>query len=726
MIKLSSNPGFVQGIISRYSSEISQQAPMALLVLMQPKKQEESESRLARSVRNLHFIRQAVAENTIYNLNIQIGFAASLFHKAVREIHQGTARHLGMLEKISPPKNEERQSTGGIRPGAQESVIPVNPGYTPRYPTAQSRETGVPAEASRRTPINLVFPAGTAQPEPEARQSRHGNMDRHTAGRNKSQAGRADTAPAQTLPPPKTSEPRQTGNTPRGEAPKDSTASRRGNTDAEGAIFTRAYRLAELVNTLHSHRDRGALINLWKNADALPSEDGDAQARGIAGINNAKIVSIPRSPAIGTRRADKPFLPEQRFFPLQAKERGAQPVFQSQLFLRPPDSAALTDGQTRAETPPVIPGRQAQIGGLTTVSAIPGQLRADKNSGARIGPDAAVPDFLPVSRDFAAVGQDAPENRPREAAPTTSRQTRLAAENAQPARLNAQAHESAAGSRTRPPQGSDPVPAFMVLPRAAVIDSRPETSGQYTVADVRQASFDHLLQKAASYGLAPGKASAQDSGSARYAAMTGRYHPNIGNAHSPNSGNAVISTRTAEGTSRQYRQNTQWGNERARPAQSLPESPIYAGNVPGAVLVKPDDFVPRADLSVQNLTARTGRASTARANMPSRRSYESSPPGAAIVYRKEAQEQQEPPPVPPQIGNDIEFIKKTVGQTQTTTRTQTVNTAVNIPGPVTANAAQLEPAIARSLDRQVNAIADKVYGALERRLRSEQMRRGLL
>jgi hypothetical protein len=97
-------------------------------------------------------------------------------------------------------------------------------------------------------------------------------------------------------------------------------------------------------------------------------------------------------------------------------------------------------------------------------------------------------------------------------------------------------------------------------------------------------------------------------------------------------------------------------------------------------------------------------------------------PGAAMVYRKEQAAHKEEPPATPQISQDIEFIKKTVKQSGTTTRTVQTNTAVNLPGSDTQRSADLP----RDLDRQVNAIADKVYNALERRLRSEQMRKGLL
>jgi hypothetical protein len=99
-------------------------------------------------------------------------------------------------------------------------------------------------------------------------------------------------------------------------------------------------------------------------------------------------------------------------------------------------------------------------------------------------------------------------------------------------------------------------------------------------------------------------------------------------------------------------------------------------------------------------------------------------PGAAIVYRKEQAARPEQSPVPPAVSQDIEFIKKTVKRSGTTTRNVQTNTAINLPG---SGADTRQGAdFPRDLDRQVNAIADKVYSALERRLRSEQMRKGLL
>jgi hypothetical protein len=97
---------------------------------------------------------------------------------------------------------------------------------------------------------------------------------------------------------------------------------------------------------------------------------------------------------------------------------------------------------------------------------------------------------------------------------------------------------------------------------------------------------------------------------------------------------------------------------------------------------------------------------------------------AAIVYRKEPQARQEPPPAPPQLGRDIEFIKKTVRQSGAPAQERLANVAVNLPSMAPGPAARA--GTPRELDRQAQAIADRVYGALERRLRSEQMRKGLI
>jgi len=94
-----------------------------------------------------------------------------------------------------------------------------------------------------------------------------------------------------------------------------------------------------------------------------------------------------------------------------------------------------------------------------------------------------------------------------------------------------------------------------------------------------------------------------------------------------------------------------------------------------------------------------------------------------IVYKREASQPRQTEP-PPGIGEDIESIKKAVkqpGKTQVTT-----NTAINLPGGTHYRDAAQNPADFRSIDGQVNAIADKVYRALERRLRSERMRKGML
>gem|GEM_PF-1452094 len=107
---------------------------------------------------------------------------------------------------------------------------------------------------------------------------------------------------------------------------------------------------------------------------------------------------------------------------------------------------------------------------------------------------------------------------------------------------------------------------------------------------------------------------------------------------------------------------------------------------------------------------------------PPQASGSQSPP-VPIVYKREASQPRQTEP-PPGIGEDIEFIKKAVkqpGKTQVTT-----NTAINLPGGTHYRDAAQNPADFRSIDGQVNAIADKVYRALERRLRSERMRKGML
>ncbi|MDR2908441.1 MAG: hypothetical protein LBU86_00965 [Oscillospiraceae bacterium] len=103
-------------------------------------------------------------------------------------------------------------------------------------------------------------------------------------------------------------------------------------------------------------------------------------------------------------------------------------------------------------------------------------------------------------------------------------------------------------------------------------------------------------------------------------------------------------------------------------------------------------------------------------------------PGASILYRTE------PEPRGPRqdaaattINKDIEFIKKTVKQTKTSESKEsneriTANMAINKPGAGGSHKAPVNTP--PDLDRQVNAIADKVYGVLERRLRSERMRKG--
>jgi hypothetical protein len=162
----------------------------------------------------------------------------------------------------------------------------------------------------------------------------------------------------------------------------------------------------------------------------------------------------------------------------------------------------------------------------------------------------------------------------------------------------------------------------------------------------------------------------------------------------------------------------------------LPEAPAMsarAGETMASFPAMPPTFSPPSFGAVSGnagIPAATTTLPLSRNRAATTPSPAASLPGAAIVYRKETPPPQEQSPVPPAVSQDIEFIKKTVKQSGTTTRTVQTNTAVNLPGSGTQ--ARGDAALPREFDRQVNAIADKVYSALERRLRSEQMRKGLL
>jgi hypothetical protein len=138
---------------------------------------------------------------------------------------------------------------------------------------------------------------------------------------------------------------------------------------------------------------------------------------------------------------------------------------------------------------------------------------------------------------------------------------------------------------------------------------------------------------------------------------------------------------------------------------------------------------PDAGRFPQPAKAITGADAPAHRENPRTEQIFASPvPGANIVYLKETQRRQpEQPPVPPKVSEDIEFIKKTVKQSSVSVQTQKTNTAINLPAAAGTGRSSLHDGdIIRDADRQANAIADKVYNVLERRLRSERMRKGLL
>ncbi len=80
----------------------------------------------------------------------------------------------------------------------------------------------------------------------------------------------------------------------------------------------------------------------------------------------------------------------------------------------------------------------------------------------------------------------------------------------------------------------------------------------------------------------------------------------------------------------------------------------------------------------------------------------------------------------PEPSRDIEFIKRTSEQHEAASVKNTLlqrNVAVNLPGQ--SNTAKSDD-MAAAAEKQINMIAEKVYSALERRLRTERLRRGTI
>ena len=100
-------------------------------------------------------------------------------------------------------------------------------------------------------------------------------------------------------------------------------------------------------------------------------------------------------------------------------------------------------------------------------------------------------------------------------------------------------------------------------------------------------------------------------------------------------------------------------------------------------------------------------------------------PGAAIVLRKAPAHRREESPPAPDSGGDISFIKRTAaGDSRPQEVTRTVNLAVNAPG--AASTVDMAALAETDVEGQAQVIAERVYSVLERRLRSERMRKGLL
>jgi hypothetical protein len=129
--------------------------------------------------------------------------------------------------------------------------------------------------------------------------------------------------------------------------------------------------------------------------------------------------------------------------------------------------------------------------------------------------------------------------------------------------------------------------------------------------------------------------------------------------------------------------------------------------------------------SIQNISSVTREPGTTHIKQPASPSY---PGAAAIVYLKETQKKHtEPPPTPPATIEDIELIKKTVTRSSVIAQKQKTTAAINLPAAQADRHSRSSGGIPYDdIDRQANAIADKVYSVLERRLRSERMRKGLL
>lgn len=715
MIATISNQDFAGSIISRYTALPPGGAKPAEMLLAASPPVPDSASPLARSVRNVYLINRCINENITLNINAHLHFLSNILNRAVTEIHGSSLRQIRMLQKQMTVLSSVSRPLGGSRaPIAAKLPVqtPVSaasqiPGFLPApLVTAQTPEAQPPAAPGRER--------AAAQPKPDA-------------GKAVEKSGPADIK----------SEPKR--------APVNVNM-------ASAPVFT-----AEL------HKLEQSLLAMLGADNAIP-----AWHRTLWG-------SVP-----GSRRRAENTLSETlvrfqdirdgfhsamlvRMFPQQAEKAAgtapaslfAQTGALGRLAARPLERPAETFarapwGQTAPPAEMSLP-KSGDISNATArVSAETRKLTDDPR--VIVKTRSAPTRFTSaVLRKLAAERLEQPIKTPGAYPPGMIHRDA--------ASIEAVISRNAAKVREQVSQASSKMPRHRPLPHPQQVSASSTRNSENAAAaklllaepgaialqterlaanlrNARAAMLSAAIVHPEAMREIPGVLTGTAGAPAKITGVTPGGMPGASQSGTPGTSSPTILPAVRHMTPAAAAANTLI-LQSAAIRHAVPIAPIYARIAPQAVSqLAANEAAPSqavtAPARAQELVAITkflvpatvtGLPEMRRISFRERKPAEAKAPAAYMIHKTEPARAETPERTAKQMEPaDIQFIKKTIKQHPSEPNV-TVNRAINLPGEMPA---PLPAAETSAIDGQINQITDKVYRALERRLRSERMRKGLL
>lgn len=668
MIKTISNPSFADRIISRHMTLLSITQSTAELLFARSREHDEGGSRFSQSIRNVYFLNRLTNENNIFNIHLNLSFLSAIVSKTVREMSESVTRHIHMLEKtFATGRGEPRQTQ---RASLERPAIFA--GGTPVFLLHRQLEA-VATKAKDELPSSRTTAAKENPPHKEAQ---------FPATKNHASLAAKTIAQSERV------------------IPAEHGALRQPSPEATGAKFFSAMLIANRsVPVWHRYLWDSGIPEYRNHADAVrPQREKSRQDDSVSTLPQL-IPSVAR------------LLPITAAATQQSRTSGEIDTTQ-------PQAKDMKSPQAKAP-------RKREL--VTNATVAPPNTT----------PSAHIHPAHPIWPESASKALQSQRIRPQET------------DNLQPPGVGISELEN----RLSHPAKSWKPQAMHHIPQV----SQAEEKSTSPIIKWQPVSTKMITLRESSATIAGQVRNAPKKDFPRAGYPQKIQHKFLNTIPMPNipvvndlfpfelgePSSAYIQPRyilparrpeRADGTMLQI----PIPNRTAKP--SVYAAPHMLPAVATAVLLPAAQETPArsdgystpdytrnlthaAKLTASGIQAETPEhRETRQENRHAGRQPAHNTP-AAIIYKKE--QQRENParhvPEPVRLSEDIEFIKKSVKLTAGATQTVRANTAVNAPGTVTS-----PQGAALGIDQQVNAIADKVYSALERRLRSERMRKGLL